>query len=108
MIQSGSLFHALFVFMHAYFVVWRIIKDGWRVLIRRHLAVKRVELLADATIAQMSEFDDICPICRQNMDSAKITNCNHYFHSTCLRKWLNLMVNNYFIVIFTKTYYNIK
>jgi len=65
---------------------------------RRRSAVKTVELLADATVAQLSEFDDICSICRLNMDSAKITNCNHFFHSICLRKWLNIKVNNYLVV----------
>lgn len=25
---------------------------------------------------------------KQEMTSAKITRCNHYFHGVCLRKWL--------------------
>jgi len=88
--------------VHAYCTIWRDIRDGYRVLIKRRLAIRRVESLPDATNVQLSEFDDICSICRHNMDSAKITNCNHYFHSICLRKWLHLKVNNNLIVFFYK------
>lgn len=98
--ESGSIFRAPWMCIHAYYSIWRSIRDGWRVFIKRRLAVRRVESLADATSVQLSEFDDVCSICQHNMDSAKITNCNHYFHSICLRKWLNLKVNNYLIVFY--------
>jgi len=64
--------------------------------------MKKIKSLPDATNVELSEFDDICSICRHSMDSAKITNCNHYFHKICLRKWLNLKVNIgiYLIVFF--------
>ncbi|XP_060857979.1 protein TRC8 homolog isoform X1 [Metopolophium dirhodum] len=91
--ESASIASLPLMCLHAYYAIWRSIRDGWRVLIRRRLAIRRVESLADATNVQLSEFDDICSICRHNMDSAKITNCNHYFHSICLRKWLNLKDN---------------
>jgi len=68
---------------------------GWRIFIKRRTAVKKVESLPDATSVQLSEFDDVCAICYQQMRSAKITNCNHYFHSECLRKWTYLQVNKY-------------
>jgi len=64
--------------------------------------MKKVESLPDATSVQLSEFDDICAICYQQMNSAKITNCNHYFHSECLRKWTNLRVNKYQIFFLLK------
>ena len=36
------------------------------------------------------KFNDVCAICYQELLTAKVTLCNHYFHSTCLRKWLNM------------------
>lgn len=69
--------------------------EGWRIFIQRRTAVNKIESLTDATIIQLSEFNDVCAICRQKMKSAKITNCNHYFHSECLLKWIYLWVNKY-------------
>ncbi|CAI6358228.1 unnamed protein product [Macrosiphum euphorbiae] len=59
----------------------------WEIFIKRRMAVQKIESLPDATSVQLSEFDDVCAICYQQMRSAKITNCNHYFHSGCLLKW---------------------
>lgn len=36
----------------------------------------------------MEENNDVCAICYQDMTSAKLTRCNHFFHGVCLRKWL--------------------
>jgi len=54
---------------------------------RRH-AVHKINSLPEATEAQLAVFDDVCAICYQELTSARITRCNHYFHGVCLRKWL--------------------
>ncbi|XP_060858690.1 protein TRC8 homolog [Metopolophium dirhodum] len=86
---SGGVIRAIVICSQAYFKMC-LVKKGWRIFIKRRTAMKKVESLPDATSVQLSEFDDICAICYQEMRSAKITNCNHYFHSECLRKWTYL------------------
>ncbi|CAI6352635.1 unnamed protein product [Macrosiphum euphorbiae] len=83
---SGGIIRAIIICTQAYFKVVRAVR-GWRIFIKRRISVKKVESLPDATSVQLSEHDDVCAICYQQMRSAKITNCNHYFHSICLRKW---------------------
>ncbi|XP_060879841.1 protein TRC8 homolog [Metopolophium dirhodum] len=85
---SGGAVRASMMCIHAYFNIWCDARDGWRVFIKRRTAVKKIESLPEATSVQLSELDDVCAICYQNMGSAKITKCNHYFHGVCLRKWL--------------------
>lgn len=60
--------------------------NQWREYIQRYKIVKKIESLPDATSKQLAENNDICAICYDDMKSAKITKCNHYFHSICLRK----------------------
>lgn len=55
---------------------------------RRRQAVDKINSLPEASEAQLQEFDDVCAICYQEMGTARITRCNHYFHGVCLRKWL--------------------
>lgn len=55
---------------------------------RRRQAVGKINSLKEATPQQLEEFDDVCAICYQELTTARITRCNHYFHGVCLRKWL--------------------
>ena len=55
---------------------------------RRRQAVDKINSLPEARAEQLLEFDDVCAICYQEMVSARITRCNHFFHGVCLRKWL--------------------
>ena len=55
---------------------------------RRRQAVDKINSLPEASEQQLSEFDDVCAICYQELTTARITRCRHYFHGVCLRKWL--------------------
>jgi E3 ubiquitin-protein ligase RNF139 len=55
---------------------------------RRRQAVDKINSLPEASEQQLREFDDVCAICYQELLTARITRCNHYFHGVCLRKWL--------------------
>lgn len=46
--------------------------------------------LVDATTDELAEHNDVCSICFQEMEEAKVTSCDHLFHESCLRKWLNM------------------
>uniref|UniRef100_A0A182SSH4 RING-type domain-containing protein n=1 Tax=Anopheles maculatus TaxID=74869 RepID=A0A182SSH4_9DIPT len=88
MIPIGGAIRALMMGIHAYFNIWCEARAGWVVFMKRRTAVHKISSLPEATTAQLHQFDDVCAICYQDMTSAKITRCNHYFHGVCLRKWL--------------------
>jgi hypothetical protein len=43
-----------------------------------------------ATMCELKDrVDDVCPVCLLNMKwKAKVTPCNHFFHTDCLRRCL--------------------
>ncbi|KAK7072845.1 hypothetical protein SK128_007823 [Halocaridina rubra] len=86
--ESGGSIRALMMCIHAYFNIWCEARNGWTVFMKRRTAVNKINSLPEATEEQLNKHDDVCAICFQSLHSAKITKCNHYFHSVCLRKWL--------------------
>ncbi|XP_065354181.1 protein TRC8 homolog isoform X2 [Calliphora vicina] len=86
--ESGGAIRAVMMCIHAYFNIWCEARSGWSVFMKRRSAVHKISSLPEATTAQLQVFDDVCAICYQEMYSAKITRCRHYFHGVCLRKWL--------------------
>ncbi|GFR19147.1 protein TRC8 homolog [Trichonephila clavata] len=89
--ESGSILRLLFLFVHFYHNVWCQIVLGWGLLKKRKLIYDCVNSLPVATTEEVTEMGGCCVICLN--DVAKhivcITRCNHFFHSYCLRKWLN-------------------
>ncbi|RZC34577.1 TRC8 -like [Asbolus verrucosus] len=86
--ESGSAIRAVMMCIHAYFNIWCDAKAGWSVFMKRRTAVNKIESLPEADEEQLRLLDDVCAICYQEMRSAKITRCKHFFHGVCLRKWL--------------------
>ncbi|XP_034113115.2 protein TRC8 homolog isoform X2 [Drosophila albomicans] len=86
--ESGGAIRAIMMCIHAYFNIWCEARAGWSVFMKRRSAVHKISALPEATPAQLQAFDDVCAICYQEMYSAKITRCRHFFHGVCLRKWL--------------------
>ncbi|XP_072759780.1 protein TRC8 homolog [Anoplolepis gracilipes] len=86
--ESGGAIRAIMMCIHAYFNIWCEAKAGWSVFMKRRTAVNKINSLPEATAEQLENLNDVCAICYQEMESAKITQCNHYFHGVCLRKWL--------------------
>ncbi|XP_076547005.1 TRC8 ring finger protein [Osmia lignaria lignaria] len=86
--ESGGAIRAIMICIHAYFNIWCEAKAGWSVFMKRRTAVNKINSLPEAKAEELRKLDDVCAICYQEMESAKITHCNHYFHSVCLRKWL--------------------
>jgi len=74
--------------IHSYFNIWCEARAGWSVYMKRRTAVQKISSLPEASVEELQNFDDVCAICYQDMTSAKITRCKHYFHGVCLRKWL--------------------
>lgn len=86
--ESGSAIRAIMMCIHAYFNIWCDAKAGWSVFMKRRSAVNKIDSLPEADSTELQSLDDVCSICYQEMFSAKITKCKHFFHGVCLRKWL--------------------
>ncbi|XP_057335696.1 protein TRC8 homolog [Microplitis mediator] len=86
--ESGGAIRAIMMGIHAYFNIWNEAKAGWSVFMKRRTAVYKINSLPEANVDQLRRLDDVCAICYQEMKSAKVTRCNHFFHGVCLRKWL--------------------
>ncbi|KZC15006.1 Protein TRC8 like protein [Dufourea novaeangliae] len=86
--ESGGAIRAIMMCIHAYQNIWCEAKEGWSVFMKRRTAVDKINTLPEAKAEQLRMLDDVCAICYHEMQNAKITQCKHYFHSVCLRKWL--------------------
>ncbi|XP_075566002.1 RING finger protein 145-like [Pelecanus crispus] len=76
------------IIIHSYFNVWLRAQSGWRSFLLRREAAKKINSLPRATGGQLRDHNDVCAICFQDMQVAVVTPCSHFFHATCLRKWL--------------------
>ncbi|KAK6474782.1 RING finger protein 145-like [Huso huso] len=76
------------IFIHSYYNVWLRAHLGWQNFLLRRDAVNKIKCLPIATDEQLEKHNDICAICYQDMKSAVITPCSHFFHAGCLKKWL--------------------
>ncbi|XP_054706421.1 RING finger protein 145-like [Uloborus diversus] len=83
-----NLVNASILMVHCYFNVWQRLQTGWQSFLLRREAAKKAKSLPSATEEQLTLLDDVCSICYGSMKSACVTLCQHYFHRTCLRKWL--------------------
>uniref|UniRef100_A0A8C3XL11 RING finger protein 145 n=1 Tax=Chelydra serpentina TaxID=8475 RepID=A0A8C3XL11_CHESE len=76
------------IIIHSYFNVWLRAQSGWKSFLLRREAAKKISSLPRATRGQLQDHNDVCAICFQEMTVAVITDCGHFFHTGCLRKWL--------------------
>ena len=86
--ESGGAIRALMMCVHAYVNIWCEARNGWSAFMKRRTAVYKMAFIPDATPQQLADHDDVCTICFQDLTSAKITKCKHFYHEVCLRKWL--------------------
>lgn len=86
--ESGGAIRAIMMCIHAYFNIYCEATAGWSIFMKRRAAVNKINSLPEADAEQLRRLDDVCAICYQEMQSAKITKCSHFFHGVCLRKWL--------------------
>lgn len=85
-----TLFQIVMALLHLYFNIWTPAKEGWLSLKQRHQVNQKLNSLPSATEKEIDELADVCSICLEELKAAKVTPCKHYFHSLCLRKWLNV------------------
>ncbi|XP_003971098.1 RING finger protein 145 isoform X2 [Takifugu rubripes] len=83
-----SVMGSTIILVHSYYNVWLRAQLGWQSFLLRRDAVNKIKSLPTASNAQLEQYNDICAICYQDMNSAVITPCSHFFHAGCLKKWL--------------------
>ncbi|XP_033102754.1 RING finger protein 145-like [Anneissia japonica] len=88
-----SLSGSSIILLHFYFNVWQSAKKGWDSVKRRRGAMKKINILKQATEAELKLLNDVCAICYEKMTNARVTPCRHYFHGACLKKWLYVKDN---------------
>lgn len=88
--ENSTVFRAFSLCIHLYFNIWNQAWKGWNVFNKRRLASSKMNCLRDATEKELIALDDVCSICFQELEEAKVTACNHYFHADCLTRWLYL------------------
>ncbi|KAJ8394626.1 hypothetical protein AAFF_G00044290 [Aldrovandia affinis] len=89
MFESGNKTRVLMMCLHAYFNIYLQVQSGWKTFINRRTAVKKINSLPEVEGSQLRDIEDVCAICYQEFpSSARVTPCHHYFHTSCLRKWL--------------------
>lgn len=91
--ESGGAIRAIMMCIHAYCNIWVQAKNGWQVFTKRRTAVNKINSLPQASKAELESLNDVCAICYHELNNARITRCNHYFHGVCLRKWLYVQDN---------------
>ncbi|XP_061658520.1 RING finger protein 145-like isoform X2 [Syngnathoides biaculeatus] len=83
-----SVMGGTIILVHSYYNVWLRAQLGWQSFLLRRDAVNKIKSLPAASAAQLRRYNDICAICYQDLGSAVITPCSHFFHAGCLKKWL--------------------
>lgn len=74
---------ATFVFYHSIILNYKGAKSkSWQRL-REEKAV--VNMFRPATKREIQEWNDICAVCLQSLEKARVTRCGHIFHAECLR-----------------------
>ncbi|CAG9854472.1 unnamed protein product [Phyllotreta striolata] len=78
-----------FVLLSVYFLVYIRLKDiyynYWKLLIVEREIFRSFRI---ATKEEIDSWNDICAVCLTAMSRARITPCNHLFHSHCLKRCL--------------------
>lgn len=87
-VGNWNWLNASIIIIHCYFNVWQRLQSGWSAYLQRRDAIKKLERMRAASATELDEHDDVCAVCLQEMRSARITPCRHFFHAICLKKWL--------------------
>lgn len=100
LLDNWNWLNSSILIVHCYCNVWQRLQSGWTSFIQRRDAIKKLQLMREATAQDLRCHDDLCAICYQEMLTARITPCRHIFHSVCLKKWL--FIQDYCPICHTK------
>ncbi|VDN81711.1 unnamed protein product [Brugia pahangi] len=88
-LKGGFTSHLAVLVFYMYFSVWRRLQSGIVRVQSRRAAYSSLSRLPRVSKEAMQQRRDACAICLSDiLEDARITPCNHFFHSECLKKWL--------------------
>jgi len=85
---SYSFHEILRIYSLCYLNIYIVTLKWKAILHQRGQVVQITANLPNASKEQIKDNNDVCSICLQDMNIAKITPCNHLYHEMCLRKWV--------------------
>lgn len=88
--SKWTVFQVVMVVLHLYVNVYLSLKEGYRSVQLRRMVNQKLNILPHASEERLAATSDVCPICLDELKSARVTPCNHLFHMFCLKKWLNV------------------
>ena len=92
--REWSIINSVVLIVHCYFNIYTRITQGWASYLSRRQTSMRLSELEPASSEELAAHGDVCSICYQEMvDGAVRTECKHYFHTHCLRRWLVVQVD---------------
>jgi hypothetical protein len=68
-----------------YFNVWLQYKSSSRIRAELEEETRLVQNFRIATDEEIQAHDDVCAVCLTALDVARVTPCQHLFHTNCLR-----------------------
>lgn len=91
LLYKNHVILSTFIFHYAIIAKYEsIVTKFWNKLAQEKDIVNKFK---QATKQDLDNYNDVCSICLQEMERARITNCAHIFHTECLRKWIK--ISNY-------------
>ncbi|XP_015910985.1 RING finger protein 145 homolog [Parasteatoda tepidariorum] len=96
-VASGFMILLVFVCSHedwilltaaSFINVYMCAKDldqHWQVLMKERSSIDKYRY---ASRQELTDNDDVCAVCLQDMSCARVTPCHHMFHGDCLRRCL--------------------
>jgi len=92
--REWSALNTVVLLVHCYFNIYTRIAAGWASYLARRETSRRLGELPEAAPEELAALQDVCAICYQEMVGAAVrTQCRHYFHTHCLRRWLVVQDN---------------
>lgn len=85
---ENYLLLSAFVLYYAIITNYRTVTTKF--LKRLHRERNLLNKFKKATEQELADWKDVCSICLQQLDKARVTNCSHLFHAECIRKWCKL------------------
>ncbi|XP_040568706.1 protein TRC8 homolog [Lepeophtheirus salmonis] len=86
--ESRGAVRAMMMGIHAYFNIWCEAINGWESFRKRRTASTKLSSLVIASERLVKSRNDVCAICLMEMKVARVTSCDHLFHSHCLQRWI--------------------
>lgn len=85
----GHTKYAVYALISSYFMIYLNVRDlVWNYVKPLQFEKETFASFKTASARELEDWNDICAVCLDRMNKAKVTPCNHLFHPQCLRRCL--------------------